>query len=364
MKSRISTFYISTLAILWYIVTGDLMYEKTIDTSFLKTIFLFSGFLIFIYCALLALHNKDYSNLIILSLFTLINLFYLFEVDSGKFFYSPLFLFIGLILGKDNRFVSRFFFYNMIVLIIFTTLYYSQVYFIFTNGQLPRNYIIERRIFDYFINYNFYDKFSFSGLFGNSNSAGSLLFFLLVGVVEFSAKKKIFIPVLLLLLVLSGSITGILLGIIFLTYKYTLKKSKRVRSLFYVLGGVFSLALIYYAIQINPIGFKTRFQIWTEFPGFLLSNLYILIIPYNFIDSSYYVESTILDLLLNFGIIPVYLVIYELIRKKLIFPLILMIATNSSFLPLNALIIGILISHKNIFIKREISDQVKFQSEQ
>jgi hypothetical protein len=146
-------------------------------------------------------------------------------------------------------------------------------------------------------------------------------------------------------------------------YKYTLKRNKRVKYLFYILGGTFSLFLIYYAIQINPIGFKTRFEIWSEFPGFLLSNLYILIIPYNLIDSSYYVESTVLDLLLNFGIIPVYLVIHELIRKKLIFPLILMIVTNSSFLPLNALIIGILISNKNILIKSEISNQVKFQSE-
>ena len=338
--NKIYNFLITTFVLSFGAIHGATKYYYNIDSidllrnfSFIFLIFLF---LITIKKSIIYLQSNTYFFIFFCLIFFWNVIYLLLDPASGEYFYSPIFLLIPLAfsyvkLQQLANFILKLSF-------LFCVLYTIQLlFFVLFNGDFI---IIEKHYFDVLQLGSI--KFSTSFIFGNSNSAGSLLFMLLILSESLSINKKINIFFIFIGIILSGSLTSFLLG-----FACLVRKNFKKISLKNFLYGIPVIALLILFIQINTGGFSARIDRWTNFIFLLFTKPFILLIPNNLLGSNFYSESSIIDMFVNFGLLPIYLFCRLLYNSKLYFILLYFILTNSVFLPINAFIIGILLKSEH-----------------
>jgi hypothetical protein len=271
--------------------------------------------------------------------------YFLFIPANGQYFYSPVFLLIpfGVSINNLKKIGSYVLFFSLIL----SSLYIFQLfYLIFLNGNFL---IIEKHYFDVFNIGGI--KLTSSLIFGNSNSAGSILFLYLI-LAEKLLKKRLILAYIIILfsIILSGSLTAFLLGTIWL-----LRKKINSFGFSWFIFIIPIVVIFVYTLQINLLGFNIRMDRWTSFILLTLTNPSIILFPNNFFNPDFYSESTFIDMVLNFGLVPILIFFKILYKNKLYFVIIYFALTNSVFLPINAFIIGLLIKK----IKYELSCSVR-----
>lgn len=285
--------------------------------------------------------NYIKKNKILFIFFSLIfvwNFLYLFFIpENGQYFYSPILFLVAL--GINHVTLKKVSKYILLYSFVFSLIYSLQLFnLVFLSADY---FIIERHFADVFELGGL--KYRTSFIFGNSNSAGSILFLFLY-LTDFLSKKKKIVCVFFILfsIFLSGSLTAMIMSFIWL-FRNRISKI----SFSQIIYGIPIFLLLLFFIQINSGGFYTRIERWASFFVLIISKPWTIVLPNNIFSPDFYSESTLSDMILNFGLLPIILFVKLLFDSKLYLLILYFFLTNSVFLPINAFVIGILIKLSN-----------------
>lgn len=254
-----------------------------------------------------------------------------------EFFYPIIVLVLSLRLSKNI---------NQSDFIILTYLLLNYGYlilnFAFAIGKQDY-YLLEPHAFSYYNSGNEW-RINSSTLFYNSNGAGSahsiIYLFVLLNVQR--KKSKYFFKLLILFLsIISGSMSslGFILGLELISY-YQKTKHKKIIIL---TGTLLMFLLLNYFYRTNIVGFSVRIERIWEFLFYCISNPLVFFIPSYILYGSFYTESTLLDLFLNFGIIAL-LIVQIILNSKGRSYIIYLLLTSSSLTVFPAFVLGNIIS--------------------
>lgn len=339
--NNIYNILIAIFLVTFTFVHGDTKYYYNISSidEIRQLSFIFLGiFILFTLNGSIKYIKKNKNIFIFFSLIFIWNFLYMFFIpENGQYFYSPVFLFIAL--GINHITLKKISNYMLGFSFLLSFIYILQLFsLVLLNGDY---YVIERHFFD--VLELGYTKYTSSLIFGNSNSAGSVLFLFLF-LTDFLSKKKKILSVFIIITAIffSGSLTGMIMAILWLfrdkIYRIGFKQ---------IIYGIPIFFLIIYFIQINSGGYNTRIDRWLSFLMLFFSKPWIVLLPNNIFSPDFYSESTLIDMILNFGLIPILLFLRVIYEKKLFLIILYFTLTNSVFLPINAFIIGILIKLTN-----------------
>ena len=339
--NKIVNILISIFVVLFSTIHSETKYYFNIDSIEIIRNFSYFFLLVLILVTLKSSFKYIISNKLIFTFICwifLINItYFLFIPANGQYFYSPLFLLIPFGINTNN--LKKIGYYILLFSLIFSLLYSYQIFsLIFFNGDFI---IIEKQYFDVFKMGNV--KFNSSLIFGNSNSAGSILFLFLILSENLIKQKLVFINIIIMFaILLSGSLTALLLGTIWL-FRQKIKSFGFSQFIFII--PIF--VILVFILQVNLFGLIARIDRWLSFVILFITRPSIILFPNNFFDPDFYSESTFIDLILNFGLIPILIFFKILYDNKLYFVIIYFALTNSVFLPINAFVIGLLIKKIN-----------------
>jgi hypothetical protein len=339
--NKIVNILISIFVVLFGIIHSETKYYFNVHSIEIIRNFSYFFLLLLILVTLKSSFKYILSNKLIFTFFCwvfLINIaYFLFIPSNGQYFYSPVFLLIPFGINTNN--LKKIGSYILLSSLIFSLLYIFQIFsLIFFNGDFI---IIEKQYFDVFNMGNV--KLNSSLIFGNSNSAGSILFLFLILSENLIKQKRVFSNIIIMFaIVLSGSLTALLLGTIWLSRK---KINSISFSQFVFIIPIF--VLFVFILQVNLFGLTARIDRWLSFATLFITRPSIILFPNNFFDPDFYSESTFIDLILNFGLIPILMFFKILYNNKLYFVMIYFCLTNSVLLPINAFVIGLLIKKMN-----------------
>jgi len=359
---KLVTYFISFI-FLFYIPTTATAYYEIVHMQFLFNLYIVY-FLILILLILLT-----HKIFIINSKLTNLEIFILF-IGFGMSIYTSAFIFLGapsnfsitgivlliglMVFNLEIQHIKHILFIVSTVLILFALLSFIDLYF-----GLSLSPIKEIRYYNFSELENI--RLINNSLFGQKNALGgivSILVLLLLYVDKYFIKTKkesyfnyLLILGLILILVLSTSMTGLLIILVFFLISMLSKKT----LLFIIMIGIIVLLSnpdfnLLEIIEYKILSAEAKFNRIYEFLMLVSNNPTILFFGYG---QNFYTESSLLDLIIEFGLlIPIFLILYLFYLMLNLFVtkdfiglyivisfLILLVIQNSSFLVPNILLL-------------------------
>ena len=275
-----------------------------------------------------------------------------------EFFYPLISLLLTIRLTKDLNFSI------LTIIKIYLLFNYSYILlnFLFVSG-ISSYYILEPHLFNIYSSVSSEFRLSTSTIFLHSNAAGAAHAVTYLLIYNLSKKYYLFKFLIGVLIFLSGSLSAILFVFFIEVKKYLeLRKHSKIILFYYVLLTLFIGLLTLKLVGLNPIGLTTRISRISDFFVHIFSNPITFLVPNYIINGSFYTESSLLDLFLNFSIyiFPIFYIIYKSKARLFLFYFFL---TSASFTIYTALIIALLINYEpnEIFNKtRRLSQKPVF----
>lgn len=275
-----------------------------------------------------------------------------------EFFYPLISLLLTIRLTNDLKFSIL----TIIKIYLFFNYSYILLNFLYASG-ISSYYILEPQLFNFYSSVSSEFRLSTSTIFLHSNAAGAAHAVTYLLIYNLSKKYYLFKFLIVVLIFLSGSLSAILF-VFFVEFKkyLELRKHSKIILFYYVLLTLFIGLLTLKLVGLNPIGFTTRISRISDFFVHIFSNPITILVPNYIINGSFYTESSLLDLFLNFSIyiFPIFYIIYKSKARLFLFYFFL---TSASFTIYTALIIALLINYEpnEIFNKtRRLSQKPVF----
>ena len=275
-----------------------------------------------------------------------------------EFFYPLISLLLTIRLTNDLKFSIL----TIIKIYLFFNYSYILLNFLYASG-ISSYYILEPQLFNFYSSVSSEFRLSTSTIFLHSNAAGAAHAVTYLLIYNLSKKYYLFKFLIVVLIFLSGSLSAILF-VFFVEFKkyLELRKHSKIILFYFVLLSFFMVLLILTLLDLNPIGLTTRISRISAFFLHIFSNPITILVPNYIINGSFYTESSLLDLFLNFSIyiFPIFYIIYKSKARLFLFYFFL---TSASFTIYTALIIALLINYEpnEIFNKtRRLSQKPVF----
>lgn len=258
-----------------------------------------------------------------------------------EFFYPLISLLLTIRLTKNLNYSTL----TIIKIYLLFNYTYVLLNFLFVSG-FSSIYILEPQIFSVYSSVSTDFRFKSSTIFLHSNAAGAAHAVTYLLISNLARKKYIFKFLLLLLVFFSGSLSAILFVFIVEIVKY-LSIKKNNKFFWFYFGSLLFLVVLLMIIlaNLNSIGYTTRISRVIDFFVHIFTNPITIIVPNYILNGSFYTESSLLDLFLNFSIF-IFLIYYVIYNSKASLFLFYLLLTNSSFTIYTALIIALLINYK------------------
>lgn len=300
----------------------EVRYLEGLLNKFVLTLFMVVLLLVSSY-KLLLLESRGESLFIYLYGFLLLffNAVSLFFVGDMNFMVTGLgFMFAPLILSLSRK--NVIFFVSCLIISLALFYFLTLLDSVFSMSINP---LVEIRYYAL----DQYDGFRIqhNSLFGQKNAFGStvcLLFLLLLYLDrrgDFNESNFLFIFLFLLctiLLISSASLTGIVLALLGFMIYMIRRQAFFFVSLFLVFTGFVFFFTIYFPLdfQRKLFSFNVKLDAAVNFLSFLIESPFILLFGFNvFENDRFYTESTLLDMVLNFGVfVPLLLIFYIVIN--------------------------------------------------
>tara|TARA_Y100001970_G_scaffold159011_1_gene194505 strand:+ start:20825 stop:21892 length:1068 start_codon:yes stop_codon:yes gene_type:complete len=313
-------------------------FGENITENYSQNIFYFIIFCFFIFLIKKNNLKVNYFEFIFITL-SVISLFTFLITGETEFFWPfilPLCL-IGIDLSKFKLLLKKI----LLLTLFLHYLYILQLYFF--SIDLIDPILVNQKIIDYYFTGNEF-RFSLQFFYIHSNAAGAILFAYYILIDSLYKSNNLKYKILVIpLIIISGSLSSILITIIYeITTKISLKLN--LIKLFFIMfvGIIILYNVIQYISVINEIGILVRLERIFSFIFHFLTNPYILLFPNYIINGSFYTESSLLDLFLNFGIFsfPLFYLIYSCRATR--YYLIILFLTSASYTPMSSLILYII----------------------
>jgi hypothetical protein len=259
-----------------------------------------------------------------------------------EFFYPLISLLIAIRLTKDLHFSIL----TIVKICLFFNYSYILLNFLFASGISPY-YILEPHVFDIYSSLSTDFRLTTSTIFLNSNGAGAAHAVTYLLIYNLSDKNYLFKFLIVVLTLLSGSLSAILFICVIEIKKYLEnRKGSKLILIYSVLLSFVIVFLILKLVDLNPIGLTTRISRVSSFFQHIISNPITILVPNYILNGTFYTESSLLDLFLNFSsyIAPLLYLIYNSKAKLFLFYFCL---TSASFTIYTALIIALLINYES-----------------